>query len=163
MVFGPSRPVVGKARAIIRRPAEEVFRFVVEEFFENYPKWSPEVKELKRLSDGPIAVWTRGRQVRVDCGRHSQADFAVLELQPNRRAVFAGSGRAGDGPGFGAFRCAYDVGDAPLSVPSTRLAFTFELPELELHMRPFEKLIRMAIEEGAESTVTTIKALIEKG
>jgi hypothetical protein len=161
--LGPSKPVVGKASAIIRKPVEDVFRFIGEDFFENYPKWSPEVKELKRLSDGPLGVGTTGRQVRVDCGRRSESDFKVLEFQPNRRAVFAGAGRAGEVSGSGAFKCTYDVNDARLSTPCTRVAFTFEIPELELFMRPFEKLIRVAIEEGAESTVRNIKSLIEKG
>jgi len=46
MFLGPSKPVVGKASAIIRKPVDDVFRFIGEEFFENYPRWSPEVKEL---------------------------------------------------------------------------------------------------------------------
>ena len=162
MFLGPSKPVVGKASAIIRKPVDDVFRFIGEEFFENYPRWSPEVKELRRLSDGPIGVGTIGRQVRVDSGRRSESDFEVLVFQPHRRAVFAGVGRAGDVSGSGAFKCTYDVSDARLSTPCSRVAFTFEIPELELFMRPFEKLIRVAIVEGAESTVRNIKRLIEK-
>ena len=42
----------------------------------------------------------------------------------------------------------------------TDLEFCFELLELELFMRPFEKLIRMAIEEGAENTVANIRNLL---
>jgi len=161
--LGPSKPVVGKASGIIRKPVDEVFRFIGEDFFNNYPRWSPEVRELKRLSDGPVGVGTMGRQVRVDCGRRSESDFKVLEFQCNRRAIFAGVGRAGDASGSGAFKCTYDVSDARLSTPCTRVVFTFEIPELELFMRPFEKLIRVAIEEGAESTVRNIKRLIENG
>jgi hypothetical protein len=161
--LGSSKPVVGKASGIVRKPADEVFRFIGEEFFENYPKWSPEVKELKQLSDGPIGVGTMGRQVRVDCGRRSESDFKVTEFQPNRRATFAGVGRAGDSLGSGAFRCVYDLSDARLSTPCTRVVFTFEIPELEFFMRPFEKLIRVAIDEGAESTVRNIKRLLENG
>ena len=51
MFLSPSKPVVGRSSVVIRRPAEEVFRFIGEDFFENYPKWSPEVKNLKALSD----------------------------------------------------------------------------------------------------------------
>jgi hypothetical protein len=43
---------------------------------------------------------------------------------------------------------------------STRLTFRFELLEVEVFMRPFQKLIRSAIEDGAENTVETIKNLI---
>jgi hypothetical protein len=41
----------------------------------------------------------------------------------------------------------------------TRLEFGFELRRLELYMRPFEKLIRLAIQEGAERVVRNIKTL----
>ena len=61
MFLSPSKPVVGKSSVIIRKPMEEVFRFIGEDFFENYPKWSPEVKDLKALSDGPVKVGTRGK------------------------------------------------------------------------------------------------------
>jgi hypothetical protein len=43
---------------------------------------------------------------------------------------------------------------------STRLTFRFELTEIEVFMRPFQKLIRAAIEDGAENTVENIKNLI---
>jgi hypothetical protein len=42
----------------------------------------------------------------------------------------------------------------------THLTFRFELLELEVFMRPFEKMIRFAIEDGAENTVENIKNLI---
>jgi hypothetical protein len=43
----------------------------------------------------------------------------------------------------------------------TRLTFTFELRRIDLIMRPFEKLIRTAVQEGAERTVRNLKRLIE--
>jgi hypothetical protein len=46
-------------------------------------------------------------------------------------------------------------------VSSTRVTFTFELPKLELFMRPFEKLIRVVAQDGAERTVRNLKRLIE--
>jgi hypothetical protein len=42
------------------------------------------------------------------------------------------------------------------------LTFTFEFPELELMLRPFEKLVRVAVQDGAERTVRNIKGLLEK-
>jgi hypothetical protein len=43
----------------------------------------------------------------------------------------------------------------------TRLTFTFELRRIDLMMRPFEKLIRVAVQDGAERTVRNLKRLIE--
>jgi len=80
MFLSPSKPVVGRSSVIIGKRAEEVFRFIGEDFFENYPKWSPEVKNLNALSDGPVRVGTLARQVRVDFGYRSESDFRVLEF-----------------------------------------------------------------------------------
>jgi hypothetical protein len=44
----------------------------------------------------------------------------------------------------------------------TRLSFAFELRQLDLYMRPFEKLIRAAVQEGAERVVRNIKGLVER-
>ena len=163
MFLSPTKPVVGKSSVIIRKPAEEVFRFIGEDFFENYPKWSPEVKDVKALSDGPVRVGTLARQVRVDCGHRSESDFRVLEFQQNRRFVCAGIGRASDVLRTSAFRCVYDLKEAPFSESCTYVAFTFEIPELDFMMRPFEKLIRAVIQEGAEHSLWNIKGLIERG
>jgi hypothetical protein len=42
-----------------------------------------------------------------------------------------------------------------------KLIFTFELLEMKIFMRPFERLIRIAVQHGAERTVRNIKNLIE--
>jgi hypothetical protein len=41
------------------------------------------------------------------------------------------------------------------------LTFTFELQRLDMMMRPFEKLIRTAVQHGAQRTVRNLKQLIE--
>lgn len=153
MLFGSKQPVVAKASTVIRKPVEDVFSFIGDEFFDNYPKWSPEVVELKPLSGGSVRIGALARQVRVDHGHRSESTFKVTDLQPNKRIAFSGVSNA--------YRCTYDLEKTDLSGPSTRVAFTFELPELEMFMRPFEKLIRVAVQDGAERTVQNLKGLIE--
>ena len=58
--------ITAQASTLIRRPLEDVFRYVSVDFFQNYPKWSPEVIELKCMSPGPVRLGTVGRQVRND-------------------------------------------------------------------------------------------------
>jgi hypothetical protein len=58
------------------------------------------------------------------------------------------------------YRCDYELKSINPE-PSTRVTFVFELPKLELYMRPFEKLIRVVIQDGAERTVRNLKRLIE--
>lgn len=154
MLFGSTKPVVAKANTIIQKPLDEVFHFIGDDFFENYPRWSPEVLELRALSDGPMNVGTLARQVRVDHGHRSESTFKVTDFQLNRRISFSGVSNA--------YRCTYDLEPTEAPAPATRVAFTFELPELELFMRPFEKLIRIAVQDGAERTVKNLKGLIEK-
>jgi uncharacterized protein YndB with AHSA1/START domain len=154
MLFGSRQPVVAKASTVIRKPVEDVFHFIGDEFFDNYPKWSPEVVELKPLSEGPFKVGTLARQVRVDHGHRSESTFRVTDVQPNRRISFSGVSNA--------YRCTYDLEAADMPTPATRVAFTFEFPELEIFMRPFEKLIRIAVQDGAERTVKNLKGLLER-
>ncbi|WP_462322761.1 SRPBCC family protein [Halochromatium sp.] len=134
----------------IRRPPTEVYRFIAEDFERNYPRWSPEVRELQIISPRPIRVGTQARQVRVDQGRRTESTFRITQMEPPKRLTFEG--------GSPAFVVNYRIepdGD------HARLVFTFELKRLEMMMRPFEKLIRLAVEDGAQRTVRNLKRLIE--
>ncbi len=143
--------VKAEASIMIRRPVESVFDFVVVEFFENYPKWSPEVIELKAATPPPLRVGTTARQVRVDQGRRTESTFRVSALETGQRIVFQGTSTP--------FNIVYRF--APLGGDKTRLTFAFELSRLDLFIRPFEKLIRLAVQDGAERVVHNIKGLIE--
>tara|TARA_Y100001936_G_scaffold253542_1_gene318827 strand:- start:2413 stop:2886 length:474 start_codon:yes stop_codon:yes gene_type:complete len=145
-------PVQGKANIKIQSHSKEVFNFVGTDFIKNYPKWSPEVVELELLTTGPVKVGTMCRQVRIDQGRRSESTFKVTIFQPGKRICFEGVSNP--------YRCDYAIeSDHPLS--ESNLSFTFELLSLELFMRPFEKLIRAAVQDGTEKTVRNIKKLIE--
>ncbi len=49
----------------------------------------------------------------------------------------------------------------PADDQRTKIAFSFELEELDLTMRPFQKLIRAALQEGAAQTMEDLKSLLE--
>ena len=147
--------VKAQAKITIQRPAEDVYRFIAENFERNYPRWSPEVKELRLLTSGPLKVGSKARQVRVDQGRRTESTFRITRMQSPRP------------PGAGQLRF---EGASPQFVvdylidpeaDGTRLTFTFELRRLELMMKPFEKLIRIAVQDGARRTVFNLKQLIE--
>jgi len=145
--------IKGRSSVEIARPVETVYDFVVVRFFENYPRWSPEVRELRAISDGPVRLGTRGRQVRVDHGRRSETTFEVTRLEPERAVDFDGDRQARF-----AIRYRFEANGAQ----SSTLHLEFELKQLDLFMRPFEKLIRHAIQEGTDKTVRDIKGLIER-
>ncbi|MDO9104586.1 MAG: SRPBCC family protein [Methylovulum sp.] len=149
--FDPSKPVMGKASVHINKPAEVVFEFVGKRFFDNYPKWTLEVTEFEPLSGNTVFVGAKARQLRKDQGQKIESIFEIVEFNPNIKLAFKGV--------TAPYRDTYVLEHDDLG-GSTVLTFIFELLELELFMRPFAKLIRTAIEEGAENTVENIKALL---
>lgn len=149
--FAPSKPVQGKASVKIDRPASVVFDFVGEHFFDNYPKWTPELAEFEPLTGPVVFVGARARQLRKDQGQKTESVFEITEFTPNASLAFTGV--------TAPYRDTYQL-ESDGVTDTTMLTFSFELLELELFMRPFEKLIRSAIEEGAENTVENIRKLL---
>ncbi|ARO87632.1 polyketide cyclase [Nitrosospira lacus] len=152
--LGSREPVIAKARILIERPPAEIFRYLGDGFFENYPKWSPEVIELERITDGALKLGTIARQVRIDQGRRTETRFTINVYERDKRLGFAGVSDP--------FRCTYELREIN-SGKSAELIFTFELSEIQIFMRPFEKLIRVVVQEGAERTVRNLKQLTEAG
>lgn len=136
----------------VRRPVSKVYGFVVTDFFKNYPRWSPEVIELESIGSNTIALGVRGRQIRIDQGRRSETRFQITELIDQKRAVFDGDLQA-------KFAIRYNFESK--SDEETIIFFEFELKRIDLFMMPFQKLIRIAIQDGADRTIRNIKRLIE--
>jgi len=153
--LGEGDVVKAQAKITIRRPADTVYRFIAEDFERNYPRWSPEVKDLRVLSSGPLKVGSRARQVRVDQGRRTESTFRITRMASPRPPDAGQLTFEGMSPRF--------VVDYHIDPDSdgTRLTFTFELQRLELMMKPFEKLIQVAVQDGAQRTVRNLKQLIE--
>ena len=149
-LFGKT-PVAGKASALIKSPGDKLFHFIGTDLLINYPRWSPEVKELEKLTDGPISEGTLCRQVRVDQGNRSESTFRVNVFDSGARICFKGVSNP--------YRCDYVI--ESVNETSSRITFVFELLDLEMHIKPFEKLVRVAIQGGTETTVKNIKKLIE--
>ncbi len=143
--------VKSQSSTLIRCPVSDVFGFVVTDFVRNYPRWSPEVQKLTPLSSGPLAVGWKARQVRIDQGRRSEADFKVIALEPERRVCFKGIKDP--------FEINYFFEPQQ---GHTRLTFSFELAKLNFAMRPFEKLIRVAVKDATERVVRDLRLLAER-
>jgi hypothetical protein len=136
---------------VIERPRLAVFDFVATGFFSNYPRWAPEVTQLTALSAGPLRVGSLGRQVRLDYGRRTEATFRVTRLVPGEEVAFEGLTT----PFTIAYRFAA-FGE------HTRVALRFELTRIELFMRPFERVIRRAVDESVVKTMRTLKTVAER-
>ena len=143
--------ITAKADVLVFEEIDRVYQFVAPDFVTNYPRWSPEVVSLEPLSVGPVQVGFQARQVRVDQGHKSESVFEVAELEPLKRVCFRGVSAP--------YCSTYEFDDRS---SSTLLTFTFELQALEARIRPFEKLVRIALQDGARRTVKKLKLLIEK-
>lgn len=143
--------ITAKADVLIFEKVEPVYRFVALNFVANYPRWSAEVMDLKPLSTDPVRLGYQARQIRVDQGHKTESTFEVAELDLLKRVSFQGI--------TAPYRSLYEFENLS---PSTRVTFTFELEKLEPRLRPFEKLIRIALQDGAKRTVRKLKLLIEK-
>ncbi len=149
--IGAPKPIAGAAEGVVNCPVASAFAYVGHGFFENYRKWCPQVVELEPLSEGPVGAGCRARQVTLDRGIRSESTFAISDFEPPRRLEIKGQSEP--------FRSVYEFvqeGEA-----ATRVSFTFELEEIDLVMRPFQKLIRAALQDGATQTIENLKRLLE--
>ena len=149
--FDSSKPITGEATIDIEQSIEKVFCFIGESFYDNYPTWAPEVVELEPLDGKQPFVGAKTKQVRADQGSLVESVFEITDYQPVEKLTFKGLNE----PYIHNYLLESDK-----EKQYTRLTFRFELSEIEVFMRPFQKLIRASIEEGAENTVENIKNLI---
>ncbi|HTQ91039.1 MAG TPA: SRPBCC family protein [Streptosporangiaceae bacterium] len=65
---------------------------MAEGYFEHHSSWDPAVVEMVKLTSGPVAAGTRGREVRRFAGRQA-AGFTVTDAaEPSRFALSSTSG-----------------------------------------------------------------------
>ncbi len=151
--FDISHPIKGKASVEINKPVDDVFRFVGEHFFDNYPKWAPEVSEFNLLTGKRVFVGAKAKQIRQDLDEKVESVFEVSEFEPPQKVTL----KAVDASFCNTYRFSAKAGR-----DVTELEYSFEILELEPFMWPFEHSIRTAIEEGAEQTVENIKHLMDE-
>ena len=149
--FDSSKPISGEASISIKKSITDVFHFIGVCFYENYPKWAPEVIELKPLDGNIVFVGAKTKQVREDQGSTTESVFEFTEYEPIVKINFKGL----DQPYTHSYLLEPSEGNQ-----TTKLTFKFELLEIDVFMRPFQKLIRASIEDGAENTVENIRNLM---
>jgi len=146
-----SNHVDGEACIEINKPVFEVFSFIGEHFYDNYPKWAVEVIDFEPLDGYEVFVGAKAKQVRNEQGAKVESIFQITDYQPAVKLIFKGL--------TAPYIHSYTLESTNNNL-ATLLTFKFELTEVDLFMRPFLKLIRSAIEDGAEITVDNIKQLV---
>ncbi|MFI3187339.1 MAG: SRPBCC family protein [Methylococcaceae bacterium] len=149
--FDSSKPIAGEASIEINKSIHDVFSYIGEHFYDNYPKWAVEVIEFEPLDGKEAKVGSKAKQIREDNGSIVESIFEITDYQPSMKLIFKGLTEP--------YIHSYLLESSEIN-NFTRLTFRFELSQIEVFMRPFQKLIRSAIEDGAENTVENIKNLI---
>jgi hypothetical protein len=142
--------VTAEASILINKPLDAVCRFVAADFFENYPKWSPEVTLLEKSTPGPLRIGTTGRQVRNDAGHVTESCFRVTAYEPLREIAFASS----DSPRYRVRYTFLATGDA------TQVTFSFQVT-LTLLLKPFEPLIARMVRGESQRMLNNLGALLD--
>lgn len=143
---------------VIDRPVEMCFDFVARSFFEHLRRWNTAVVELKKLTDGPVAVGTRGREVQRIGGKDHGRTFEVIELKPD--ATFAVRSAGPEGPERH-YLCRYSF--APQDKDRTQLTVHFELDWSRLSFKLFKPFVRRRIAKDLELSIQRrMKAAIEE-
>lgn len=149
--FDLSKPIAAEASIKLEHPQPRVFEFVGAGFFKNYPQWAREVHQFEPLDGDQVFVGAKAKQIRVDNGAHVESEFQITDYRPHSSLSLEGINAP--------YKHHYLIEDTADDAGCS-LTFRFELTELEVFMRPFQKLIRYAIEEGAENTVNNIRQLL---
>ncbi len=78
----------------IDRPAEEVWSVIAD--LDTHTKWRPSVREFRKVSDGPLGVGSRIREVLDWRGREIVIDDVVTAFEPPQRLGIRGGWKAAD-------------------------------------------------------------------
>ena len=89
--LGAAKPVTGQAEDVVNCQITKAFEFVAYQFFDNYPRWCPQVVDLEPLSSLPVGVGCKGRQVTRDRGIDSESTFEVTQFEDPRKLEIKGS------------------------------------------------------------------------
>lgn len=136
---------------IIDKSLDEVFEFVAVNFMTKYPQWSPEIKKIQTLTEGPMKTGYKFKQVREENNELIESVLTISQFQPKTHFSY----QSVTEPITGYYYFEKHNGN------KTKLTFKFKLSDIELSMRPFVKLIKTAISEGVTQSLKNIKQLIE--
>ncbi|HYV44622.1 MAG TPA: SRPBCC family protein [Myxococcaceae bacterium] len=150
--------IVIDTSVLVDRPVILCFDFVARGFFEHLRRWNTAVVELKRLTDGPVAVGTKGREVQRIRGKDYGRTFEVIELNPD--AVFAVKAVGPEGPERH-YLCRYTF--TPQDGKNCRITQHFELDWSGLGFTLFKPFVRRRIAKDLEMAIERrLKASIEE-
>jgi len=141
-------------------PPDEVFDFVAAHYIDHVARWNPKIVEVVKLTEGPLAVGTRVREVQLIRGKRQTHVFEVTELQAPHR--FALRGLPGSDTAETHFLAAYDIGADPADPARTRLDHHLELDWQAGWFRFAPVLVRHFLRRELEASIRMLKSEVER-
>ena len=137
---------------VIDRPAWEVFAFVGDQT--NAPRWQRGLREVRRMTDGPIGVGTRHLFVRTLMGRRMEGANEYTRYEPDEVVAFKATS--------GGWPLAASYSLVPYGGSRARLT-----ARIELHptgpFRLLEPLLSAALRRDLRTNLPVLKVLLEGG
>lgn len=150
--------IVIDTSVVIDRSAEACFDYVARAYFDHLRRWSPEVTELKKLTDGPVKVGTQGREVARFRGKTHSRTLEVIEYQHD---VSFAVKSATPQPPERHYLCRYTF--KPLDAHRCEVTQHFELSWSQLSFTLLKPFVRRAIAKDlAVAIQRRMKASIEE-
>lgn len=132
----------------IRRPVEKVFAYLADAT--NLRAWQAGLLENEQLTEGPLRVGTRFREVRRRGPRQSEIQAEITAFEPDKRFAT----KTISGP-QATVSYAFDP-----DTEGTRLTYQFSL-QTGGFMRLMEPLIAGSIKKDAEADFQKLKTILE--
>jgi carbon monoxide dehydrogenase subunit G len=136
----------------IDRPASAVWAVVAD--VDSHPRWRPALKEFRQVSEGPLRVGSRIREVLSWRGREIVIADEVTALDPDRRLGVRGGWKGAD------FELEFQLeptGDG------TAVTFDWTLEPKTLLMRLAAPLLRRTFEKSTAEELEGLKRYVEAG
>ncbi len=102
----------------VSKPPKEVFDYIAVNYFENHPKFDPEVHEMIWRSKPPVAKGTKGTERRKFAGKRIFLDFEVTDFKPPKFFAFQNT----NGPFY--LERSYNLEPTP---KGTKVTFIFDM------------------------------------
>ncbi|MCI0342051.1 MAG: SRPBCC family protein [Planctomycetales bacterium] len=138
-------------------PPDAVFRAATD--LDRMGEWMQGLVRIERLTQGPIAVGSRWREVRKMFGKEAAEEFEVTHLEPGRRLDLFVDGKKG-ASGRGEFRFRHDF------LPDgsgTRLVLSGEITGMGCMGAVFGPLMAGMFRKAIRKDLAALKKRVEAG
>jgi carbon monoxide dehydrogenase subunit G len=148
---GRYRPGMRVTESIgIERPPADVWAVVSD--LSTHTEWRPALVEFRQVSDGPLAVGSRVREVLLWRGRELELDDVVTALEPERRFAITG--------GWSAAEFDLELRLEP-DGESTRVTMDWPLRPKSLLLRAATPFLGRAMRKATREELELLKAYVE--